>query len=110
MAGGADGLIKYWDLTEGGTPTAGYFTVDGRGIAHEYAGHSAAVTALHSDEVKVVSAARDGSVRVYDMKQGSELFRIEVKAPSFGRVTSGKSLLAIRFVLARLHVYCAVLL
>jgi S-adenosylhomocysteine hydrolase len=80
-------LIKYWDLTEGGEPTAGYFTVDGRGIAHEYAGHSAAVTALHSDEVKVVSAARDGSVRVYDMKQGAELFRIEVRAHSLWRVT-----------------------
>lgn len=41
-------------------------------------GHNAPVVAIQGDEVKIVSAASDGVVRVFDMKMGEELFRIEV--------------------------------
>ncbi|KAG5186741.1 F-box domain-containing protein [Tribonema minus] len=77
MTGGGNGVVRFWDLKEGGTPDGGFYTIEGRGIAHEYKGHNAPVVALQGDEVKIVSAASDGVVRVFDMKMGEELFRIE---------------------------------
>ena len=40
-------------------------------------GHSGAVAALQGDGDKVVSAARDGTVRVWDVEAGKERFRLQ---------------------------------
>lgn len=40
-------------------------------------GHTGAVVAVQADETKVVSAATDGSVRVWCLRTGRELYAIE---------------------------------
>ncbi|CAM9215779.1 unnamed protein product [Chrysoparadoxa australica] len=92
VTGGQDGLVKYWDLIEGGEPQgegSGSYWVDGRNVTHRFSGHTAPVVAVASDECKIVSACLNGDIRVWDLKLGLELYRIEghqnIKSVNFDR-------------------------
>eukprot|EP00752_Nemacystus_decipiens_P007602 g6793.t1 len=76
LTGGGEGRVKYWDLNQGGGATGNRYDVGGETITHIFKGHAAPVTAVQCDEHRVVSAATDGTVSVWDVRTGEELFQI----------------------------------
>ena len=61
LTGDTDGQVALWRLDEAG---------DDKRRLVRFDGHSGAVAALQGDGDKVVSAARDGTVRVWDVEWG----------------------------------------
>lgn len=58
-------------------PCANVTPLDGKQLrAPPPQGHAAPVTAVQCDENRVVSAASDGTVSVWDIRSGKELFQI----------------------------------
>ena len=51
ITGGADGLVKVWDMQRGGQPV------------HQFKGHDDGITSVQSDSAKVVTAGLDNTVR-----------------------------------------------
>jgi len=81
VTGGADGLIKFWNLFDGGDHTKNYVVLEIPGekprlIKRVYEGHMGPVTALQADGEKIVSGSLDGSVRAWDLESGEELFAL----------------------------------
>ncbi|CAM9518506.1 unnamed protein product, partial [Scytosiphon promiscuus] len=76
LTGGKDGRVKYWDLNDGGPVTGNRYKVGGESYTHVFKGHKAPVTAVQRDEHRVVSASDDGTVSVWDIRSGEELFQI----------------------------------
>ncbi|CAM9921706.1 unnamed protein product [Ectocarpus sp. 4 AP-2014] len=76
LTGGGDGRVKYWDLNQGGAAEGNQFEIGGESYTHVFRGHAAPVTAVQCDEHRVVSAATDGTVSVWDIRSGQELFQI----------------------------------
>ena len=68
LTGDTDGQVALWRLDEAGD--------DERRLVR-FDGHSGAVAALQGDGDKIVSAARDGTVRVWDVEAGKERFRLQ---------------------------------
>lgn len=68
LTGDTDGQVALWRLDEAG---------DDKRRLVRFDGHSGAVAALQGDGDKVVSAARDGTVRVWDVEGGKERFRLQ---------------------------------
>lgn len=68
LTGDTDGQVALWRLDEAGD--------DERRLVR-FDGHSGAVAALQGDGDKLVSAARDGTVRVWDVEAGKERFRLQ---------------------------------
>lgn len=48
-----------------------------RCTAHRFEGHAGAVTALQADDAKLVSASIDGSLRVWCLRTGAELYALD---------------------------------
>ncbi|CAM9313557.1 unnamed protein product, partial [Pylaiella littoralis] len=76
LTGGGDGRIKYWDLNQGGPAVGNRYDVGGESITHIFRGHNAPVSAVQCDEHRVVSADTEGTVSVWDVRTGKELFQI----------------------------------
>jgi WD40 repeat protein len=57
-SGGADGVVRTWDLTNGGAPLL------------TLAAHAAPVTCLHAAAGRLVTGGRDGTLRCYDAAEG----------------------------------------
>lgn len=68
ITGGADGLVRVWDMSRGGGPI------------HEFKGHDDGITSVQSDSSKVVSAGLDNTVRVWDPFTGKQLYRLNGEA------------------------------
>lgn len=51
-----DGVLRSWDFDQGGAPM------------QEFVGHGAEVVSLQFDDVKLLSAAKDGSIRCWDLR------------------------------------------
>lgn len=68
ITGGADGLVRVWDMTRGGKPI------------HEFKGHDDGITSVQSDSSKVVTAGLDNTVRVWDASNGKQLYRLNGEA------------------------------
>ena len=62
--GGADGIVRTWDLSAGGAPL------------RRLAAHRAPVTCLQADGAKLVSGGRDGALRVWDLASGEQRYSI----------------------------------
>jgi WD40 repeat protein len=62
--GGADGVVRTWDLAAGGAPL------------RRLAAHRAPVTCLQADACKLVSGGRDGTLRVWDLTSGEQRYSI----------------------------------
>ncbi|CAN0190555.1 unnamed protein product, partial [Hapterophycus canaliculatus] len=76
LTGGKDGRVKYWDLNDGGPVTENRYKIGGETYTHVFKGHKAPVTAVQCDEHRVVSASDGGTVSVWDIRSGEELFQI----------------------------------
>ena len=68
ITGGADGLVKVWDMERGGKPV------------HQFRGHDDGITSVQSDSSKVVTAGLDNTVRVWDWSTGKQLYRLNGEA------------------------------
>lgn len=66
---------------------------DGRLGAHTLRGHSGAVVAVQADDTKLVSAANDGSVRVWCLRSGRQLYAIQGLSRKISSVHFDKHLL-----------------
>lgn len=68
LSGDADGAVALWRLDE---------TEEGGRRAVHFKGHTGAVVALQGDGDKVVSAARDGTIRVWDVEEKRARFTLQ---------------------------------
>ncbi|KAJ8600712.1 hypothetical protein CTAYLR_003922 [Chrysophaeum taylorii] len=110
VTGGMDGVVKCYTIERvGGTlqpmppspQRVDYFSCDdyleqrrrNRLGAHALRGHSGAVVAVQADETKLVSAATDGSVRVWCLRTGHQLYAIQGLSRKISSVHFDKHLL-----------------
>ncbi|CAM9239725.1 unnamed protein product [Ascophyllum nodosum] len=76
LTGGGDGRVKFWDLDNGGAPAGNRYDVGGDSIIHAFKGHAGPVRAVQGDDHRLVSAGAEGTVSVWDLRSGQELFQI----------------------------------